>query len=114
MSEMIAFCGLDCLQCGALLATRENDDAKRREVAELWSKEFDADIQSQDINCDGCTSEGGILFGHCEVCEIRKCGKEKAIANCAYCAEFVCDKLESFFSIAPEAKLRLDKISSRM
>jgi hypothetical protein len=114
MVEMIAFCGLDCFQCGALLATRENDDAKRREVADLWSKEFGADIQPQDINCDGCTSEGGILFHHCEVCEIRKCGKAKAIENYAYCAEYPCDKLESIFSMVPEAKIKLDMISGRM
>ncbi|HEY44055.1 MAG TPA: DUF3795 domain-containing protein [Anaerolineae bacterium] len=109
---MIAFCGLDCHQCGAFLATRKNNDAKRREVAELWSKEFGADIQPQDINCDGCLSEGGILFHHCEVCEIRNCGKDKAIQNCAYCAEYACDKLENFFSMVPEARVQLDRIRS--
>ena len=110
MNEMIAFCGIDCHECGALIATRENDDTKRKEVAELWSKEFNTDIQPQDINCDGCISEGGILFSHCDVCEIRICGKGKAIANCAYCAEYACDKLEELFSMVPEAKTRLDKI----
>jgi hypothetical protein len=114
MNEMIAFCGLDCHQCGAFLATRENDDAKRREVAEFWSKEFGANIQPQDINCDGCLSEGGVLFHHCEVCEIRKCGVDKAVENCAYCAEFACDKLENFLSMVPEAKARLDRIRSGM
>jgi len=114
MNEMIAFCGLDCHQCGAFLATRKNNDAKRREVAELWSKEFGADIQPQDINCDGCLSEGGILFHHCEVCEIRNCGKDKAIQNCAYCAEYACDKLENFFSMVPEAKTNLDRIRTGM
>ncbi len=114
MNEMIAFCGIDCHECGALKATRENDDAKRRVVADLWSKEFGADIQLQDINCDGCISEGGIHFSHCDVCEIRKCGKEKAIENCAYCAEYACDKLEDFFSTVPEVKTRLDKIRGGM
>ena len=114
MNEMIAFCGIDCHECGALIATRENDDAKRKEVADLWSKEFGADIQAQDINCDGCISEGGILFHHCHVCEIRKCGTEKAIENCAYCADYACDKLEELFTMVPDAKTRLDKIRREM
>lgn len=114
MNEMIAFCGINCHQCGALIATKENDDVKRREVADLWSKEFNTDIQPQDINCVGCISEGGILFSHCYVCEIRKCGRAKAIENCAYCAEHACDKLEGFFSMVPEAKTRLDKIRAEL
>ena len=29
MKEMISFCGLDCHECGAFLATKEDDDQKR-------------------------------------------------------------------------------------
>jgi hypothetical protein len=111
---MIAYCGIDCHECGALIATRENDDAKRKEVADLWSKEFNADIQPQDINCEGCISERGILISHCNVCEIRICGKGKAIANCAYCDEYACDKLEELFSMVPDAKARLDRITAEL
>lgn len=112
MNEMIAFCGLECHQCGAFLASRDDDDIKRQEVAELWSREFNADIQAQDINCQGCGSEGGILFSHCNVCEIRKCGKEKGVANCAYCVEYTCIKLEEFLAMVPDSKIRLDNIRS--
>ena len=114
MNEMIAFCGLDCYQCGAFIATIENDDVKRREVAEQWSKEFKADIQPQDINCDGCVTDSEVIFKHCHVCEIRKCGRAKAIGNCAYCGEYACDKLEGFFSMVPEAKTRLDKVKAEL
>ena len=34
LAEMIAVCELDCSKCGAFLATKENDDKKRAEVAE--------------------------------------------------------------------------------
>jgi hypothetical protein len=34
LDEMIAFCGLDCYECGAFLATKENDDQKRVKVAQ--------------------------------------------------------------------------------
>lgn len=114
MNEMIAFCGIDCHQCGALIATKANDDAKRREVADLWSKEFGSEFQLQDINCHGCISEGGVLFRHCYECEIRVCGTEKGIGNCAYCAEYACEKLDDLFSMVPDAKMRLDKIRGEM
>ena len=113
MEKMIAFCGLECHQCGAFIAALENDDQKRREVAELWSKEHNADIQPKDIHCVGCTSDEGILFQYCQQCEIRICGKTRAIENCAHCDEYACDKLEAFFTMVPEAKLRLDTLRSK-
>jgi hypothetical protein len=112
MSEIIAYCGLDCLQCGALIATKTNDDSKRAEVAALWSEEFGTDLQAGDIYCDGCTSERGLLFQHCSVCEIRKCGLEKSLPNCGHCDEYPCTKLTEFFAVVPDAKITLDGIQA--
>jgi hypothetical protein len=111
---MMAFCGLGCHECGAFLATQENDDHKRAEVAQEWSKLFKVEIKPEDINCDGCQSDGGRLFNYCKVCEIRKCGKEKGLKNCGYCSEYPCPKLNFIFSNAPDAKNRLDEISSSL
>jgi len=110
MNEMIAYCGLDCIQCGALIATRTDDDVKRAEVAALWREEFGANITAEDIDCDGCLSEGGMLYQHCRVCEIRKCGVQKGVENCAYCSEYPCAKLADFLAVVTEAKTRLDAI----
>jgi hypothetical protein len=114
MNEMIAFCGLDCHQCGALIATRENDDVKRKEVADLWAREFGAEFQVQEINCEGCISEGEIHFRHCYECEIRKCGMAKGVENCAYCTEYACEKLGEFLTMVPEARTRLDNIKAEL
>jgi hypothetical protein len=114
MDEVIAFCGITCHECGAFLATRDDSDEKRAEVAQLWSKEFKADIKPEDINCEGCISDGENLFSHTKVCEIRKCGKEKDIANCAYCSDYACEKLEKFFEMVPDAKKRLDGIRAKL
>ncbi len=111
MSEMISFCGLGCHECGAFLATQDNNDQKRAEVAQEWSRLFKVGIKPEDINCDGCQSDGGRLFNYCRVCEIRKCGKEKGLKNCGYCGEYPCSKLYFIFSNAPDAKNRLDKIN---
>ena len=113
MNEMISFCGLLCNECGAFIATRDDDDEKRAEVAEQWSNGYNADIKPEDINCDGCLSGSERLFSHCKVCVIRKCGKEKSIANCAYCDEYACEKLEKIFQVVPDTKKQLDEIRNR-
>ena len=114
MDEMIACCGIPCHECGALIATKTNDDAKRKEVAETWAKQYNADIKPEDIYCDGCLSEGGYLFNHCSVCEIRKCAKEKGFINCAHCDAFACDKLKAFFKMVPFAEKTLVQIRSAL
>ncbi len=110
MKEMIAFCGLACHECGAYLATINDDNEKRAEVAQAWSKQFKTEIKPENINCDGCQSESGRLFSYCHVCEIRKCGMLKAVQNCAHCADYPCDKLDWVFKVEPETKRRLDRI----
>jgi len=110
MEKMIAFCGLTCSECPAYIATQREDDDERRKVAEMWSKEFKVELKPEDINCDGCISNSERLFGHTKVCEIRRCGLDKKIKNCAYCDEYACEKLTDFFKVAPEAKNNLDEV----
>ena len=110
MEKVIAFCGIICSECPAFIATKNNDDNKRKETAKLWSKRYNAYIKPEDINCEGCQSKTGEIFNYCNVCEIRKCGQEKGIKNCAYCSEYVCEILDKFLKIAPEGKTTLDEI----
>ncbi|MGD0572792.1 MAG: DUF3795 domain-containing protein [Sedimentisphaerales bacterium] len=112
--KMISFCGLLCNECGAFIATKNDDDKKRAEVAQLWSKQYGINIKAEDINCDGCTSNSNRLIGHTKVCEIRKCGKQKDIVNCAYCSEYPCEKLVAFFKFVPDAKNRLDEVRGNL
>ena len=51
---MIAYCGLNCSKCEAYIATQENDDQKREETAQIWSKLYMVEINPDQINCDGC------------------------------------------------------------
>ena len=110
MEKMIAFCGLVCSECPAFIATQKENDDERKKVAEMWSKEFKVDLKPEDINCDGCVADSERLFSHTEVCEIRKCGLDKKVANCAHCDEYACEKLTDFFKMAPQSKTALDEI----
>lgn len=111
MQEMIAYCGLVCTGCPAFLATQGNDDEARKKVAEQWSSEQHP-TKIEDINCDGCTSVGKRLIKFCNECEVRACGSEKKVENCAYCEDFACDKLEKLWGMisSKEAKGRLEEI----
>lgn len=111
---MIAYCGLNCSQCPALLAAQQDDDEKRKVVAEAWSKEFNAAIKPEDINCDGCMTENGRLFSHCHVCKIRKCCQGKDLKNCAYCEEYACKDLSFIINAVPEAKAALEAIRKNL
>jgi len=114
MEEMIAICGLTCNECGAYQVTINDDDKKRAEVAELWSKEYKTELKPEDINCEGCLSDGKNLFNYTKVCEIRKCGREKGVVNCAHCSDYACEKLEKFFQMAPAVKDKLEEIRSKL
>jgi hypothetical protein len=110
MNKKISFCGLDCSVCPAFIARHADDPELRRKTAETWSKIYHADIKPEDVFCDGCTSEGPVLFGHCRTCKIRECGRARKLDNCAHCPEYACGRLNEFFDIVPEAKLMLDGI----
>jgi hypothetical protein len=111
---MIAFCGIICTDCRAFIATLEDDDAKRRETAEVWSKTVGEEIRPEEINCDGCLSIEGRHINHCFVCEIRKCGMEKEVENCAHCIKYPCEKLARFLEQSPKAKKRLEEIRQQL
>ena len=114
MERMVAFCGLVCTDCKAFIATQENDDAKRRDVAEAWSNLFGREIKPEEINCDGCLTRDGRHINYCNICEIRKCGIEKGVRNCGYCVDYKCEKLGEFFEQASEAEKKLEEIRQQL
>jgi len=104
MSKMIAYCGLVCSSCPTFLATQNDDDAAREKTAALYSEKFGFNMKPEDINCDGCLSDEGKLIGYCQTCEIRKCCREKDLANCTLCNDQSCEKLMKFHDFSPDAK----------
>ncbi len=83
LTKMIAYCGLVCSDCPAFLATRSDDDIARGKVAALWTEKFGHDFKPEDINCEGCKSEGKRLVGYRHVCPIRKCALARGVESCA-------------------------------
>ena len=118
MKQQISYCGLICQTCPIYLATRENDQTKKKKmrvgIAEQCAKLYGTEYKPEDIDdCDGCRTESGRLFSGCKTCLIRNCAKDRGLENCACCGEYACEQLLKFFAMEPEAKKRLDRIQSR-
>jgi hypothetical protein len=110
MEKIISYCGITCSDCPTFKATRMNDHAERRRVAELWTKQYGHPFKAEDINCDGCLTKGTRVFNYTNICEIRKCGQGRDLKNCAYCEDYKCEKLSKLHEQAAEAKKTLDAI----
>ena len=111
MDKIIAYCGLVCSDCPAYVATQADDQAALEKVAAQWREEYNApDITVESVICDGCLGTEGRKCAHCFDCDIRACGMERAVLNCAYCDDYGCEKIERFFGFVPDAKARLDGI----
>jgi hypothetical protein len=110
MSKMIAYCGLVCSDCPTFLATQIDDDVARQKTANLYAEKFGLNLKPQDINCDGCKSDGGKLIGYCLTCEIRRCCREKALEDCAQCDDQPCEKLTRFHEFSADAKASFETL----
>ena len=114
MEKVIAYCGIICSDCPTFLATQKDDDEERRRVAELWTRQYGKEYRREDINCDGCLTKGPRVFSYCKICKIRGGGQEKRVENCAYCAEYPCEKLSKLFDEYSKAKDVLDNIRTSL
>jgi hypothetical protein len=110
VKSLIGFCGIDCGECKAFIATKKKDATMKKLVAEEWSKSFGHEIKLENIDCDGCVVAEGPHIGYCAVCEIRNCGVQKKVENCAYCIEYSCGKLVTVHSRSSQAKDTLEQI----
>jgi hypothetical protein len=112
MNRIIAYCGINCSECPAYLATQKDDKKEIKKIAENWSSES-MSFKPEEIYCDGCNVEGR-HFSWCENCDIRICCKEKQFPNCAYCEDFICDKLKNSLEKDPSAKQNLEEIRNTL
>ena len=112
MNELISYCGVTCSSCDAYLATQANDTDVLKNIAEKWSTP-ELKFNFEDIKCDGCISKGH-LFNWCTNCDIRICGIEKKVKNCAYCVDYPCPKVSPSFERDPANKQRLNEIRNNL
>jgi len=116
MEKQVSYCGILCIGCPIYWATREKNKEKKRkmrtEIARICNEQYKVRFNPEDIgDCDGCKANRR-LFSACIKCEIRNCASHKDLKNCAHCPDYACEKLMTFFSTDPQAKITLDVIRS--
>jgi len=90
--EMIGYCGYNCHLCAA----RSDDPAIRQRLVEGWRRIFGHQHYTvENVRCDGCLANAKIADKECKA---RPCAIERGVANCAYCKEFVCNKVGSLLA----------------
>lgn len=124
MGKIIGCCGIICSDCQIFEATQNQDDDLRailfqRQIEwghsdrfrELYGREYRLD----DIHCDGCPTSSPDDFWYIQNCEMRACALNKGYPNCAYCMEYPCDLLQSFFDKSHvNARKTLDRIRTQL
>ncbi len=112
MKKIIAYCGINCSECPAYLATQSGDPKEIEKVAKLFSS-GSMSFKPKDVYCNGCNQDDKNFSG-CRECPIRLCCREKGYDNCAYCDDYVCDNLTMTFDKTPSAKNTLDEIRNNL
>ena len=105
MRPNIAYCGLDCEQCDAYIATLHDDQALREKTAKLWAELNHAPILPEHINCEGCRGEGAKTVFCESLCAVRRCAQEKGVETCGSCLEMeTCKSVGAIFANSPCAR----------
>lgn len=108
MQNNIAYCGLDCEQCDAYIATLHDDQALREKTAKLWAELNHAPILPEHINCQGCRADGAKTVFCEQLCAVRRCALQRGADTCGDCPEMEsCPTVGAIFANAPQAKKNL-------
>ena len=111
MAKIQAYCGLDCAECEAYIATQANDQAGLEATAKKWSEQYGgANLGPEMCVCDGCSSGKRASTAHAATCGIRVCASGRGIATCAHCPDYGCATLQGFFACAPVLKEKLEAV----
>jgi hypothetical protein len=108
--KIIAACGLICSECDAYKATQAGDAKGIDEIAAEWREQFNPQIQSADVWCDGCMKDGRKCAHAKSGCAIRACAVTKKVANCAECDVYPCEEIAAFMISVPQAHKTLKEL----
>ncbi len=115
MAGLQAFCGLDCGECEAYVATQKGDGAAVEKVAEEWAARYGRkDLSADMCVCDGCASGKRMSTAHAATCGLRLCASSRGVQTCAHCPDYGCETLQKFFAFAPVLKGRLEAIRKEL
>ncbi len=99
MTNDIAKCGCDCINCPTYKENVSTID-NRRKCSSGWEKFLEIKLSHEKLRaCDGCSITDSERKTYYLNCKIRKCAMINAIDNCAYCKGFPCEELLKAHSV---------------
>ncbi|MHA1647130.1 MAG: DUF3795 domain-containing protein, partial [Promethearchaeota archaeon] len=101
----IAFCGINCEECQAFIATKTNDEVLCKKTAKEWSN-IEYKISPEDVHCEGCHAVDENIMKFCLDCTIRSCAISKKLDTCAECSDYPCSKLTKNWEMTQSTKAR--------
>lgn len=107
--ELVAACGIRCVECPARIATQARDVDAARRVAREWSAAYHVEVDVSDVWCDGCMVPGR-KCAHCAECEVRTCAIARNVEHCGACAKYPCAPLKAFHAMVPAARDVLERL----
>jgi hypothetical protein len=111
MTKNLAYCGIDCGECEAYLATQTDDRAGLEATAKKWAQQYGGkDMGAEVCICDGCSSGKRISAAHAATCAVRFCASKRGVVTCAHCDDYGCEILRQFFAFAPILKDKLEAV----
>lgn len=108
--ELIAYCGLKCLECPIYMTNIEGNDELKKKLAVDYSTDY-CTFSPEDMNCEGCHSASVNDSKMCGDCEVRKCAAPKSISTCAECSNYPCAIIEKYVPAGSDNRTLLDKLS---
>ena len=93
MNDDIACCGYRCKICPAYRGNITGKDWQQM-VSDGWFQIYGFRLSAEQCVCDGCLTKNYDNPHRIDTeCPVRPCVLAKNISNCAYCDEYICDKL---------------------
>jgi hypothetical protein len=90
--NLMAPCGLYCGACGVYIATRDGNSKFKEILGRLYGS------KPEDTECLGCmqSEPPDKMYGFCRICSIRDCVRGRGYYSCHQCAEWPCERIETF------------------
>ncbi len=105
VDPILSRCGFRCDLCLAYRPNVEAQPQNRVALSDGWQRYFGFRIPPERILCDGCWTDAGRLLD--AACPVRPCAAGRALASCAGCGDYACDKLRERLVDAEELTARL-------
>jgi hypothetical protein len=107
MTEMIGYCGDNCLLCPRYVATQYGSAEELEKTKALWVRLGlrDPDFSAQEMVCFGCRPEI-----ECAYPELRSCAHKKGVDTCGLCAEYPCGLISAAFDKSQKLQSRTARV----